>query len=585
MITLVMWLSFLQLDQVDSKNQIQIQKLFSEYLRKDVDLQPLLGTRLGDHRHSAKIESLSTVALANLKKFHHDILAQLEDFKKSGLNLSLSDRIDLETWINHEKRWLWVTDNLQPMHTDPRVYNEYVSDSTFLLITQTTLPRQVVWNSVLQRTREVPRVLREAKENLLSPAKPKPSRVMVETAIRQNFGSMAWYRQGLIAQVGDFGPQDVLKKACNDAVSAIEDYQQFLTEKLLPISTGDWRIGREKFDQKLKLDLESPLDADQVLNLANKEFGRVISEMTVLAKQLWPVLNPDHPEIPKNVSSNELIRQVIGALSKDKVPVAELVDEAKKASVDLKAFIRQKAILDLPDPDRCDIVEMPEFHRGNSVAYLNNAPPLDREARSIYAISPPPADWDARRVNTFLEEYNRRMMRILTLHEAYPGHYVQLEYANRNPSLIRKVLSSGVFIEGWAVHMEQVLLDEGFGRNDTGLKLLQLKWYLRAIGNALLDQGMHCKGWSDQTALKFLVDECFQSEAEAVGKIIRAKQSSCQLSTYFVGRMAFQELRENTQKRLGVRFDLRRYHHALLELGSVPVKHLPELIKVKFPSD
>ena len=172
--------------------------------------------------------------------------------------------------------------------------------------------------------------------------------------------------------------------------------------------------------------------------------------MTVLAKQLWPVLNPDHPEIPKNVSSNELIRQVIGALSKDKVPVAELVDEAKKASVDLKAFIRQKAILDLPDPDRCDIVEMPEFQRGNSVAYLNNAPPLDREARSIYAISPPPADWDARRVNTFLEEYNRRMMRILTLHEAYPGHYVQLEYSNRHPSKIRRVLSSGVFAEGAA---------------------------------------------------------------------------------------------------------------------------------------
>jgi uncharacterized protein (DUF885 family) len=96
---------------------------------------------------------------------------------------------------------------------------------------------------------------------------------------------------------------------------------------------------------------------------------------------------------------------------------------------------------------------------------------------------------------------------------------------------------------------------------------------------------MHCKGWSDQTALKFLVDECFQSEAEAVGKIIRAKQSSCQLSTYFVGRMAFQELRENTQKRLGGRFDLKRYHHALLEFGSVPVKHLPELIRVKFPSD
>ncbi len=142
-----------------------------------------------------------------------------------------------------------------------------------------------------------------------------------------------------------------------------------------------------------------------------------------------------------------------------------------------------------------------------------------------------------------MEEYNRNMLQILTIHEAYPGHYVQLEYSNRNPSLIRKVLFSGVFAEGWAVYTEQMMLDQGYGDGSLTMRLNQLKWYLRAVCNAILDYKMHCTNMTDQEALDFLMNRAFQSEAEAILKIIRAKQSSCQLSTYFVGRMAFQRLR------------------------------------------
>lgn len=568
----------------DTMAQGELQKMFLEYIRKDVDFQPMLGTRLGDHRHASKLESVTAESHGVLRRFHAETLARLEAYRNSNEQLAPGDKVDLETWINHERRWLWVADNLKPIYTDPRVYNELISDSTFLLITQTTLPPAVVWNAVLMRTREVPRIVREARANLMSPGKPRPARVVVETAIRQNLGSIAWYRQGLMDQVGKHGPKEEMSVACLKAVEALEDHNRFLNRELLPNATGDWRLGKEKYGEKLVLDLESPLGAAQVAGLAKGEFSRVLAEMGDLTNRLWPALFPNQPPPGEN-DPTTAIHQVIAALSRDKVPVGELISEARKSSADLKDFIRKREILDLPAPDRCDIVEMPEFQRGNSVAYLNNAPPLDRDARSIYAISPPPAEWDARRVDTFLQEYNRRMMRILTLHEAYPGHYVQLEYANRNPSVIRKVLASGVYIEGWAVHMEQVLLDEGFAREDLGLKLLQMKWYLRAIGNALLDQGMHCDGWSDERALKFLVGDCFQSEAEAIGKITRAKQSSCQLSTYFVGRMAFHQLREATEKRLGKHFNLKRYHHAVLELGSVPVKHLPGLLQISLPGE
>ncbi|MHB1426890.1 MAG: DUF885 domain-containing protein, partial [Gemmataceae bacterium] len=186
---------------------------------------------------------------------------------------------------------------------------------------------------------------------------------------------------------------------------------------------------------------------------------------------------------------------------------------------------------------------------------------------------------DARRVESLLQEYNRRMLQILTIHEAYPGHYVQLEYSNRHPSLIRRVLFSGVFAEGWAVYTEQMMLDQGYGDGDAALRLNQLKWYLRSIANAILDHKMHCTNMSDDEALAFLTQRAFQSEGEALAKIIRAKQSSCQLSTYFVGRMAFYRLRQQIQREMGDKFQLGRYHEAVLGHGTLPVKYLPELVR------
>ena len=162
--------------------------------------------------------------------------------------------------------------------------------------------------------------------------------------------------------------------------------------------------------------------------------------------------------------------------------------------------------------------------------------------------------------------------------KAYPGHYVQLEYSNRCPSLIRRVLSSGTFAEGWAVYTEQMMLDQGFGRGDLGLRLQQLKFYLRAVVNAILDHKMHAGKMTDAEAMELLVGRAFQTEGEAVGKIIRAKQTSCQLSTYFVGRTAFYRLRQQIQRELGDRFDLARFHEAVLSHGTIPVKYLPELV-------
>lgn len=554
---------------------------FKNWLDQSFALQPYLATRLGDYRFAGKLEDMSSNGRTKVAALTRITLAKIKrDFDKA--NLSSDSRVDFECWQNSLEKFLWIEENLSPAETDPRVYNEYASDSTYLLLTQTTLSRAAIVSSILSRMEKIPALLEQAKINLSGKGGKVPARVLVETAIRQNKGSIAWYKSGLAESLGAGNGLDAITNGALVLLPCIVSYQKFLEEDLLPRANGEWRLGREKFTSKLDYELEANIGSLEVLAEAEKEFERVEAEMASLARCLWPIHFPGVvQQLDTLAGRQETIRRVVAAVSQERGTVTGLVGDAKDSAFRLKDFIRKRNLLRLPEPDRCDIVEMPEFQRGNSVAYLNNAPPLDFEARSIYAISPPPKDWDIRRVDSFLEEYNHRMMQILTLHEAYPGHYVQLEYANRNPSVIRRVLASGVYIEGWAVHMEQVMLDEGYGAGDLGLRLLQLKWYLRAVANAILDHRMHCDGWTDGQALQFLVGRAFQSEGEAIGKIIRSKQSSCQLSTYFVGRMAMHRLRQQTQARLGDQFALLPYHQAVLEVGPVPVRHLPPLVEAK----
>ena len=270
---------------------------------------------------------------------------------------------------------------------------------------------------------------------------------------------------------------------------------------------------------------------------------------------------------------------VVAAVSQEHGQPDQLVQDGRATIERIKSFIRDRHILRLPEPDRCQVIEMPAFQRGNSLAYLNAAPPLDPDAPEFLRDQPAVARLGREtHQNSALEEYNRYMLQILTIHEGYPGHYVQLEYSNRSGSLIRRVLQSGPYVEGWAVYTEKTMLDQGYGDGDPRLRLMQLKFYLRAVGNAIIDHKMHCGEMTDEQVLSFLVNDAFQSEEEARQKIVRAKQTSCQLSTYFVGRMAMQRLRDQMERKLGEKFNLAQYHEAVLKQGSVPVKYLPELV-------
>ena len=551
----------------------RLQSFFQRYLDERFALHPMEATQLGEHRFDGKLDDLSPTALDRSLRHLKAARARLQR-EIDRAKLSRDAQIDFEIFDHELETSIWLHENTKPFATNPRAYNEYISDSVFLLLTQSRLPKETNIANAIARMKQIPNVVAAAKENLKHPPKP-----VLETAIRQNKGSIGFYESDIFEFIGDSRQLPALKAECARVVPVLKEYQQWLEKDLLPRATSDWRLGKRKFNKKLELVLDAGVSADDVLRDAESEFTRVHNDMYVIARQLWSKYFPREP-LPTmdEAGKRTTIARVIAAVSKEHGKPEEIVADARATVERIKRFISEKNILHLPEPDRCQLIEMPEFQRGNSLAYMNGAPPLDPDAPSMYAISPPAKDWTAQRAQSLLEEYNRHMLQILTIHEAYPGHYVQLEYSARVPSLIRRVLGSGVYVEGWAVYIEQTMLDQGYGEGDLALRLNQLKFYLRAVCNAILDHKLHCSNMTDDEAVRLMTEGAFQSEEEARAKLIRAKQTSVQLSTYFVGRMAHVRLRERMQRELGDKFDLARYHEAVLMQGSVPVKYLPELV-------
>jgi uncharacterized protein (DUF885 family) len=552
----------------------KLASFFKNFLDQRFALRPMEATEMGDHRFDSQLEDLSPEGRSRWLEQTRRTLQSLPR-AVSYQQLSRAGQIDYEILRHSLQAEEWLTENFHPFEEDSRSYNAYINDSVYLLLTQSTLPKETNVANCIARMAQIPRIVAVAQRTLKN-----PPRAHTETAIKQNRGAIGFYEHDLFTFAGETSQLDALHAAAVPVVAALKEYQQFLEKDLLPRANGEWRIGRKKFARKLELELDAGVSADQVMADGENEFNRLQRDMYVVARQLWSHYFPRQPLPPDDAGGRQLaVQRVLEAVAKEHCRPDELVQEMERRVASLKQFISANDILRLPEPDHCQVVEMPEFKRGNSTAYMEAPAPLDPNGTGHLAVSPPPSDWDAKRVTSYLEEYNSRMLDILAIHEGYPGHSVQLEYMNRNPSLIRRVLQSGVYVEGWAVYTEQMMLDQGYGDGDLALRLNQLKFYLRAVANTILDHKMHCSNFSDDEALQFLIGQCFQSEGEAKLKVIRSKQSSVQLSTYFVGRMAHYRLRQQIERELGDKFELGRYHEAVLAPGAVPVKYLPELVR------
>ncbi len=545
--------------------------LTQRYMREFPALSPVGATGLGDHRFDADLDEITPEARERGLRFNEGVLAELGRIARP--ELSRANQVDA-TLLEHEARFaIWGIRTLKEWSWNPLRYTELAGNSVYSLLAREFAPLEKRLESAASRLEQFPRFLRDVRSTLVADRVP---RIHAETAVKQNRGVLSMLDLLVKPRLGGLAPalRDRLERAMPTARAAIEEHQIWLEKDLLPRAAGEFRLGAERFDEKLAFLLQSGLTRQDILQRARSELARVREEMYSIAKV---VVRREHPVSPSDDDKQSVVRAALEVAYRETPEADKVVERAREALEAATRFVKERDLVTVPE-DPIDIIVMPEFQRGVSLAYCDSPGPLDVGQKTFYAVSPAPDDWTPEQVRSFLREYNTRSLHNLTIHEAMPGHFLQLAHASRRSSTLRAVLSSGPFIEGWAVYTEQMMADEGYYNGDPLMKLISRKWALRGIANAILDQSVHAGTMTRDEAMKLMTEDTFQEEREAAAKWVRAQLTSAQLSTYFVGSLEHADLRREVQKVWGPAFTLRKYHDAVLSHGSPPVKHVRALM-------
>ncbi len=560
----------------DTATDEAFRNLADEYLSELPNLSPVNATLIGDHSADHKLDQVSAAARAARRSILVDYIDSLKSLDFDSL--SRANKVDAEMLMSQLQSDIWSMDELQEWAWNPLVYIGMSGSAIYGLVARDFAPIESRLLNVTARLQQMPRFLAQSRSSLEPQRVPK---IHAETAIRQNPGLISILETMVVPKMSALSEkqQQDLNAAIDVAKQAIDEHQTWLEEVVLPQAEGDFRIGAELYDTKLSYALNSPMSRKQVTARAEQEYENVRNEMYEVAKQVYLQVHPftAFPDTADEAYKQAIIRAALEQAYQELPPRDGIVEVAKQQLQQAIDFVIEKNIVTMPD-EPIEIIIMPEFQRGVSVAYLDPPGPLDREQSAFYAVAPLPTDWDETKIQSFLREYNLYSIQDLTIHEGVPGHYLQLALSNRYPSTLRSVLWSGPFVEGWGVYAEQMMIAEGYLDYDPLMKLINLKWYLRGITNAIIDSAIHVDGMTRESAMKLMIEGGFQEEREAAGKWIRAQLSSAQLSTYFVGYQEHIELRKAVEEHWGDEFTLRRYHDEALSFGSPPVKYVKALM-------
>jgi uncharacterized protein (DUF885 family) len=539
-------------------------------------LNPVAATQQGDHRFDSELDDLSAAGRAKYVDFAKKTLAELDAIDVS--KLSRENQIDAAILRNQLQSDIWGMDTLQSWAWDPQMYSGLAGGAIYNLMAREFAPLPERLKSATARMEKLPALFAQMRENIDPARVPK---IHAETVARQNAGVISLVEQFIVPSADQLQGDD--RKRLDAAVEglrkAVAEHQLWLDKTLVPNAKGDFRIGQQLYDDKLKFALMSSLSRAEIKQRAEAELVRVRGEMYRIAQGVLKDKPgaPALPDAPDDAQQQAAIEAALELAYADKPARDKVVDTAEATLAQATEFTKAKDLVTVPD-DPVEIILMPEFQRGVAVAYCDSPGPLDKGLKTYYAISPIPDDWTDAQTDSFLREYNTRMIHLLSIHEAMPGHYLEGAFSARYPSTLRGVLRSGMFAEGWAVYTESVMMDAGYLDNDPLFHLVRHKFYLRAVANAILDQGVHVDGWSKEQAMELMVKRTFQQEREAEGKWVRAQLSSAQLPTYFVGVQEHFDLRKAMETKLGKDFNLKAYHDQVLSYGAPPVRFVRQMM-------
>jgi len=523
---------------------------------------PALAQTAGDHRYDDRLTDWSPGAVAQHVLMLRDAADALSQVDTDAL--TPVEAVDCTVLLARVERALFELTEVREHEWNPLAHNP--GSLLYALIARPFAPVDERLSAIAGRLSTVPDALATARAVLTG-----CPRIHVETAVEQFAGLTGLVRDEvdrLVSQAPTL--RATVAPAQEAALAALAEFGGWLGGQLGPDGAGapdpgrDPRLGRRLWEARLWHTLDTELTAAQVLEAAYTNLDRIGEQIRETAAALTG-----------GPPADETVRAALDSLAAEHPTNESIMELARVSMAEATAFVEQFELVSLVD-DPCEIMEMPEFARGIAVAHCD-APGLleTADVPTFYCIAPAPRGWPAERVESLYREYNNHMVRNLTVHEAMPGHFLQLAHARRavGSRKIRAVCRSGPFVEGWAVYAEELMAEHGFG--GWPVRLQQLKMQLRMTINAIVDQLVHCADLTRDDALALMRDRGFQEEGEAVGKWRRALLTSTQLSTYFVG---YTEIAAVARARPAHR-PLRDWHNSMLAYASPPPRHLRTLLE------
>jgi uncharacterized protein (DUF885 family) len=551
------------MSKTKSADQAGFAQMMEEFVYSSLALTPVAATSAGYHDHNGVqldelLDDYSANGIAQQRSFYQSFRNRLNGIKPESL--SSEDLADYRVVENQIGLSLLEFDSIQSYRHNPTLYVELIGNALFNPSVLEYAAKEKRYRQIIQRLRRIPTLLDQAKANLLDSPE-----VWNRVAREENAGNVELVdhtlRNGAPAELRTDYDQGA--KPALDALRAFDDYlKNDLSKK-----TSDWRLGKQNYDQKFRYALATGKTPEQLLSEAETELKAVQDEMTKLA-------------------APETIPTALNKIAKQHATPETYFDEARKTLQEATDFVRAKHLLTLPERSNLQVIPTPEFMRGiYAVGGFNPAPALEPQLGAFYWITPIPSSWPKERIESKLREYNSYGLQELTIHEAMPGHYVQLEIANNLDPKPRRVLrnlyGNGPYVEGWAVYAQQFMSDEGYLNNSVPLRMSFLKQMLRVITNTILDIRIQTMGMTEQQALDLMIQQAFQEKEEATAKWQRAQLSSAQLPAYFAGWRGWVQVRNEYKQRKGGVFNLSQFHDAALRESAVPLPVLSQLLSAK----
>jgi uncharacterized protein (DUF885 family) len=571
--------------------------------------QPVWATSIGFHAYDDRWPDLTEAGRAGrlaMLRHHRARLQALADSE-----LSADERVDRGLLLEQIEAMEFDEAELREYAWDPLRHVYLVGSGFFTLLAREFAPWLHRGSAFAGRLGALPELLGQAREALVGLPDRPVSLLHTESALKQLSGIDDLINDALAeadrrAEAGERPDlASALHGAAETARAALDEFRRVLTDEVRPRAAGEGRLGPELFQAKLRHTLGTDLPFEELLARAKLDFGAVRAEMLRLARELWPRLVPgeEPPDAATAGSPDEAddltIRRVLDVIAGEHRRADELLDWCREEVARIEQFCRERQLIGLPD-EPLRITWTPVFMRAYGGAFLDSPGALDKGLSSYFWVTPPDESAGPEAVESSLRESNDRMLSLLCIHEGIPGHYLQLAWSNRCAQLARSIFPSGIFAEGWAVYVTQVMMDLGYRADDPALSLVHWKFYLRSLTNAIIDVGTHTAGMSEEEAMELMIRGGFQEEGEARPKWLRARLTSTQLSTYYVGSLEMRELEREARERAALAagssadvvprrtlqgglgdtpgFDYRRHLEAVISHGTPPIKWLRSLV-------